>query len=144
MGPTLPWGIHLAYGSDNVHSMTVMWSTRAAVASSVAAVFLGSTPVANFSGEAIPFQSGNNTQTMHRVLLSGLQAGTTYSYSVGDGAAAMSPVLNFTTQPEDASSWSPRVAIYGDMGISTNAQETMPWLLAEAQAGTIDAVLHIG
>ena len=39
-------------------------------------------------------------------------------------------------------SWSPRLAIYGDMG-STNAQ-SLPRLINEAGAGKFDAILHIG
>jgi len=30
------------------------------------------------------------------------------------------------------------------MGISANAQATMPWLLADAAAGRLDVVVHIG
>ena len=39
-------------------------------------------------------------------------------------------------------SWSPRLAIYGDMG-ATNAQ-SLPRLINEAGAGKFDAILHIG
>ena len=39
-------------------------------------------------------------------------------------------------------SWSPRLAIYGDMG-STNAR-SLPRLINEANAGNFDAILHIG
>ena len=39
-------------------------------------------------------------------------------------------------------SWSPRLAIYGDMG-STNAR-SLPRLINEATAGSFDAILHIG
>ena len=38
--------------------------------------------------------------------------------------------------------WSPRLAIYGDMG-STNAQ-SLPMLTNEADAGYFDAILHVG
>ena len=39
-------------------------------------------------------------------------------------------------------SWSPRLAIYGDMG-SANAQ-SLPILTSEADAGHFDAILHVG
>jgi hypothetical protein len=42
----------------------------------------------------------------------------------------------------DGSNWSPRFAIYGDMG-STNAK-SVPFLMKEIQAGDFDAVLHLG
>ena len=38
--------------------------------------------------------------------------------------------------------WSPRLAIYGDMG-STNAR-SLPRLISETNAGNFDAILHIG
>ena len=38
--------------------------------------------------------------------------------------------------------WSPRLAIYGDMG-STNAQ-SLPKLMSETDAGNFDAILHVG
>ena len=38
--------------------------------------------------------------------------------------------------------WSPRLAIYGDMG-STNAR-SLPKLSSEADAGHFDAILHVG
>ena len=39
-------------------------------------------------------------------------------------------------------SWSPRLAIYGDMG-SANAQ-SLPILSSEADTGHFDAILHVG
>jgi hypothetical protein len=146
VGPTAPWGIHLAIGAaGGATSATLMWSTRAPVAASVVTL-LTPTP-ANFTGEALPFSDGGNVQTLHRVRLAGLAPGTKYTYRVGDGgagAATTSPVLSFTTQPQDPASWQPTLAIFGDMGISTNAQSTMPLLLADAAAGRIDAVVHVG
>ena len=38
--------------------------------------------------------------------------------------------------------WSPRIAIYGDMG-STN-DRSLPTLSSEADAGHFDAILHVG
>ena len=38
--------------------------------------------------------------------------------------------------------WSPRLAIYGDMG-SINAQ-SLPTLSSETDAGHFDAILHVG
>ncbi len=146
VGPTAPWGVHLAIGQEGgATSATVMWSTRAHVSASVVTVL---TPTAaNYTGEVIPFSDGGNVQTLHRVRLSGLTPATRYTYRVGDGSASgstASSVFAFTTQPADPTSWQPTLAIYGDMGISTNALSTMPLLLADAAAGVIDAVIHIG
>lgn len=43
---------------------------------------------------------------------------------------------------KDGQDWSPKFAVYGDMG-TENAQ-SLPRLLKESQAGMYDAVLHIG
>jgi hypothetical protein len=146
VGPTSPWGVHLAIGQEGgATSATVMWSTRAQVPASVVTVL---TPTAaNYTGEIIPFSDGGNVQTLHRVRLSGLTPATRYTYRVGDGSASgstASSVFAFTTQPTDPASWQPTLAIFGDMGISSNALSTMPLLLADAASGAIDAVVHVG
>ena len=46
------------------------------------------------------------------------------------------------TTLNSGTNWSPRLAIYGDMG-STNAR-SLPRLISEANAGNFDAILHIG
>jgi hypothetical protein len=140
VGPTFPWGIHVAYGADGgASSMTVMWSTRAPTPTLVA---ISAPTPANVSGEAIAFSDGGNVQTLHRVRLTGLAPATVYTYAVGS-AGAMSQAYTFMTQPAEPAAWQPTLAIFGDMGISTNAQATMPLLLADAAAGRIDAVLHV-
>ena len=143
VGPTQPWGSHTAYGAEGgATSLTFMWSTRAAVPASIV-TFSAPTP-SNYSGEAIAFSEGGNVQTLHRVRVTGLAPGTAYTYVVGDGGADVSRAYTVRTQPASPAAWQPTLAIYGDMGISTNAQSTMPLLLADAAAGRIDAVLHVG
>lgn len=137
VGPTLPWGIHLAQGSDAETEMTLMWSTRAAVGGSVVTLN-GKVAV---SGESYEFTDVGNTQFIHRVRLSGLSPATRYSYTVGDGANATSPAFSFATPPYDHV---PTLAVYGDMGISSNALSTMPLLIADAAAGMLDVIVHIG
>jgi hypothetical protein len=103
---------------------------------------MGSAPQ-SVIGEEIPFSDVGNVQTIHRARLVGLSAGTTYSYTVGSGLGnETSQSYNFTTAPE--SDWFPTIAVYGDMGITPNAEATMPWLLADAAAGKLDIVVHIG
>lgn len=122
-----------------------MWSTRAVISESVVAVTaVPSGQPINFTGEIFPFSDVGNVQTIHRVRLTGLSPATSYSYIVGDGAGAMSQAYEFRTAPAYGDDWSPVLAIYGDMGISSNAQATMPLLLADAAAGAIDVVVHIG
>ena len=52
-----------------------------------------------------------------------------------------STLFNFVTVP-DSAEWSPRLAVYGDMG-ADNAQ-SLPRLQKEAQEGLYDAIFHIG
>jgi len=131
VGPTLPWGIHLAQGADAETQMTVMWSTRAAVPSSVVTL----DGKATYAGDSYVFTDVGNTQTIHRVYLTGLKPSTTYTYTVGDGANATSPAFHFSTAPYDHV---PTAVVYGDMGISANAQATMPWLISDAAEGRLD------
>ena len=117
--PTYPWGIHLAQGADPSTQMTIMWSTRDNVPGSIVTLSLmnGSSPWI-VAGESWVFTDVSNTQTIHRVRVTSLPPGATYSYTVGDGNAT-SPAFSFKTPPY---SHSPIVAVFGDMGVSSNAQ----------------------
>ena len=46
------------------------------------------------------------------------------------------------TTLDNGINWSPRLAIYGDMG-STNAR-SLPRLTNETDSGNLDAILHVG
>ena len=112
VGPNVPWGLHIAYGADESREIAAMWSTRAAVESSrCTAGPMDSAPKMPlvFDGEQIPFSDSGNVQTLHRVLMSGLQPGTSYIYQCGDGLGNLSTVYNFTTQPEG--SFTPTIAV---------------------------------
>lgn len=143
-GPWQPWGIHTAYGYDPKTSFSVGFSTRLGTTASV--VSLGTSPGAltqSFTGSSHKFTDVANNQWIHTVSVDGLQPGTTYYYSVGDGQGNSSSVYSFVTQPEV---WDrpPVLAIFGDMGVDVNAQKTLPLLYKEAAARSIDVVLHIG
>ncbi len=98
----------------------------------------------NVSGASFPFSDSSNVQTMHRAYLTGLSPSTTYTYAVGASGGTFSPIFSFTTQPARPFAWQPTLAIFGDMGVSSNAQSTMPLLLADAASGAIDVVVHVG
>lgn len=148
---TVPWGIHLAYGADPTTSMTVAWSTREPTNSSL----LSLTPTNSSArpvvilGSSVEFNMYGNVQYFHRVNLSGLLPGSSYSYSVGDGVTN-SDFYTFTTLSDD-DSFVPVVSIIGDMGstmTTTNSVATLQLLLDDV-AGQglqqpISAVLHIG
>jgi hypothetical protein len=139
-----PWGIHQAYGADPQTAITVMWSTNSPTQGSF--VRYGLTDDAlntTVAGTSYTFFPAGNTapQDLHRVFLTGLPVGFSGRYAVGDSAGNISATFALKTQP---ATWLPTLAIYGDMGISTNALATMPLLIADVAAGNLDAVLHIG
>ena len=58
------------------------------------------------------------------------------------GTGATNTILVKPGAATDA--WNPTLAIFGDMGISSNAQDTLVWLLKDLDDGAIDFVAHIG
>lgn len=80
------------------------------------------------------------SQFIHKVTLSNLQPNTTYFYHVGS-SESWSSKFNFKTFPQ-GSDWSPRIAIYGDMG-NDNAI-SLPYLQEETQRGLYDFIIHVG
>lgn len=143
VGPYLPWGIHMAYGSDPTTTMSFMWSTRSPVTGSYVHLGASSSNLnTSFLGVQTMFSDVNNTQYLHKVLTSGLQPGTTYYYAVDDGVGNASTVYHFTTYP--AAPAVTTFAIFGDMGIDGNAHDTLPLLYADVASGAVDIILHIG
>lgn len=143
--PYLPWGMHIAYGNDPHSSMGVMWSTRAHTAGSYCQA--GTAPdqlTQSFNGSSWLFEDLGNSQWLHRLNMTGFQAGTQYYYRCGDNAGNWSATFNFKTQPMDSDDYQPVIAIFGDFGIDVNAQSTLPWLYKDAAAGAFDVVAHIG
>jgi acid phosphatase type 7 len=62
-------------------------------------------------------------------------------YHCGSAKYGWSPLFFFTTM-NSGSDWSPRFAIFGDLG-NLNAQ-SLPFLQEEAMQGRIDTILHVG
>ncbi|CAG2108113.1 unnamed protein product [Medioppia subpectinata] len=77
---------------------------------------------------------------IHRVTLTALVPGQTYKYHVGSDDG-WSPIFTFTALKK-GNDWSPRFAIYGDLGNILAA--TLPRLQNEVQQGLYDAILHVG
>lgn len=135
-----PEQIHLAY-SDDLSEMVVTWSTFNATPS-VVEYGTGALTQAD-NGTTTLFVDGGDEhrpQFIHRVKLKGLMPGRKYWYHCGSDLG-WSSVYYFTT-PSDESTWSPHLAIYGDLG-SVNAQ-SLARLQEEVQAGVYDAILHVG
>ena len=142
VGPTLPWGIHTTYGVDHYTELTIMWSTRSVVTPSVVLYSVNGGATQSTTGEEIPYSNADNVQTLHRVYLSGLTPGASVTYSVGDGGVNVQNGTYTVVMPD--TNWNPPIAIFGDMGISSNAQATMPFLLADAASGDLDVVVLVG
>ncbi|UYV74649.1 ACP7, partial [Cordylochernes scorpioides] len=94
-------------------------------------------------GSSTSFQSKEKpirTIWVHRVLLRGLTPGQTYRYNVG-GKDGWSPLYTLQAK-KSGSDWSPRLALYGDLGNENG--RSIATLQTMAQQGDIDCVLHFG
>lgn len=78
---------------------------------------------------------------VHQVLLTDLVPGQKYRYRCGSLENGLSEVFTFVAM-KDGHDWSPRFAVYGDMG-TENAQ-SLPRLKNDTMLGKYDAILHVG
>jgi hypothetical protein len=96
------------------------------------------------SGYSTVFTDGGyekRKMEIHRTLLTGLTPGQTYKYHCGSPIFGWSSVFYFTAMRTD-SQFSPRIAIFGDMG-NSNAQ-SLARLQEETALGFYDFFLHVG
>lgn len=84
--------------------------------------------------------SQKHSQYIHKVVLKGLQPESKYVYHVGS-YKGWSPQFFFKTLPI-GNNWSPRIALFGDMG-NENAQ-SLTRLQEESQRGIYDTIIHVG
>lgn len=138
-----PEHVHLAYG-ENPYEIVVTWSTKNATDESVVKYGIGGFAL-DASGNSTLLVNGVGNETIkqyiHRVTLPSLTPGSKYVYHCGSHLG-WSSLFWFTTPPEDLTTWSPQLAIFGDLG-SENAQ-SLPYLQEEVQRGMYDAILHVG
>lgn len=78
---------------------------------------------------------------VHRVKMTDLIPNTRYMYHVGGHRTGWSDPLFFRSLPT-GSSWSPRFAVYGDLG--NEYGYSIGPLQSEAAMGHFDAILHVG
>ncbi|KAI7804956.1 putative iron/zinc purple acid phosphatase-like protein-like, partial [Triplophysa rosa] len=140
---TQPEQVHISYpGVKN--SMVVTWSTSNQTESVVEYSVWGDALFRKKAkGNYTVFTDGgteNRTTYVHRVTLTDLRPGSAYVYHCGSDAG-WSDVLYLTSLNESLS-FSPRFALYGDMG-NENPQ-SLSRLQKETQIGMYDAILHIG
>lgn len=136
-----PEQTHLSYG-DNPSQMVVTWVTFWQTNSTQ--VEYGSDALDKVvNGTETLFIDGGGEKRhiyMHRVTLKDLIPGQRYFYHCG-GAKGWSDLFFFTAM-KSGSDWSPRLAVYGDMGNINGV--CIPRLQQWAQKGRFDAVLHVG
>ncbi|PSN47682.1 hypothetical protein C0J52_18687 [Blattella germanica] len=144
-----PEQVHLAYG-ENPYEIVVTWSTKNDTSETLVEYGInGFALQANGTSKLFvnihdhPHRHHNNTREeyIHRVVLPNLTPGSKYVYHCGS-KKGWSSMFWFMTTPEDESTWSPQLAIFGDLG-AANAQ-SLPYLQEEVQRGKYDAVLHVG
>lgn len=138
---TQPEQVHISYGSVP-SEMMITWVTLDPTNTSTVEYGFSKLNMRK-TGNVTKFVDGGiNSRVLyiHRVLLTNLIPGSSYVYHCGstDGWSA---IFWFTAMKSGAS-WSPKFAVYGDMG-NVNAQ-SLPRLQEEIQKGTYDAVLHVG
>ncbi|KAL2099372.1 hypothetical protein ACEWY4_005852 [Coilia grayii] len=140
---TQPEQIHISYpGSPG--SMLITWITLNKTDSVVEyGVWGGKLFELTAKGQAALFEDGGSekrTMFIHRVLLRELKPGVPYVYHCGSDLG-WSDIFYFTALRERVD-WSPRFALYGDMG-NENPQ-SLARLQKDTQVRMYDAILHIG
>ncbi|KAL5008590.1 hypothetical protein ScPMuIL_014171 [Solemya velum] len=137
-----PEQIHLSYG-ERPSEMVVTWVTGNSTLLSV--VEYGRQGLTQRAlGNYTIFTDGgklHRSMFIHRVKITGLQPQTSYEYHCGSPAKGWSAIYFFRTMPEGVK-WSPRFAIYGDMGNSN--PQSLTRLQEETQRGAFDAIIHVG
>lgn len=139
---TQPEQIHIS-ATGNVTEMTVTWSTFDPTNSSIVEYGLAGKLTQVAKGTQTKFVDGGpkrHTQYIHRVKLTGLKPGEMYAYHCGSDLG-WSELFTFRAM-QAGTAWSPRFAVYGDMG-NENAQ-SLGRLQKETQGGMYDAILHVG
>jgi len=138
-----PEQVHLSYGGEP----SLMWVTWVTLDD------IGTTPLVEYglgnlttsaTGTTTKFVDGGTEKRViyvHRALMNNLKAGQTYIYHVGSDKG-WSNLYRFNALKGTNDDWSPRFAVYGDMG-NKNAR-SMGNLQQETQRGHFDAILHVG
>ncbi|CAD5118751.1 DgyrCDS7428 [Dimorphilus gyrociliatus] len=139
-----PEQVHISIG-NNASEMYVSWVTMNDTKNSFVQYGLYSLRDLNLKavGSSSKFVDGGSqkrTMFIHRVKLTNLKADTVYTYNVGSNSG-WSDIFFFKTWRTDPN-WSPRFAIYGDMG-NSNAQ-SLARLQQETRKNFYDAILHVG
>lgn len=140
-----PQQIHLSLGASP-QEMIVTWLTTNSTPHSIVqygpAEAVPTFPLTQEGYQTKFVDGGSEKRSMyiHRVLLKNLKPGQGYYYQCGS-ELGWSEVFWFTAIKE-GSDWSPRFAVYGDLG-NVNGQ-SIPRLQQEVHRNNFDAILHVG
>uniref|UniRef100_T1GWM5 Purple acid phosphatase n=1 Tax=Megaselia scalaris TaxID=36166 RepID=T1GWM5_MEGSC len=137
------WIIKDNHGSYSTSEIVVTWSTKDDTKSSVVEYGIESFQLSE-KGSSTHFVdggAGKHSQFVHRVVLKNLEPSTKYTYHCGS-PQGWSSAFWFRTPPKDQENWSPRLAIFGDMG-NENAQ-SLSRLQQDTQSDMYDAIIHVG
>ncbi|KAG5450963.1 Acid phosphatase type 7 [Clonorchis sinensis] len=138
-----PEQVHLALG-DRADIIVVTWVTLLPTNASI--VLYGTSELLSqtASGSRSTYVDGGTERRVlynHRVTLTDLLHGHRYYYKCGDGSS-WSKTFTFRALP-DHPFWSPRLAIFGDMGITNNL--ALPELVREIkEEDNLDVIIHNG
>ncbi|KAH9387759.1 Acid phosphatase type 7 [Tyrophagus putrescentiae] len=132
VGPSQMWVTWMSF-EEKAHfaaNATVQYGTKPHVLSLTA------------TGTSTFFQNGNRTSFVHRVLLDNLKPSTEYFYRCGSEEFGFTPGFSFTTRPLDQEHWSPRILVFGDLGLSNGV--SIPFIKEQVAKKQYDAILHVG
>jgi hypothetical protein len=112
-------------------------------------------PATSSPSPSFPNQSQGSTRTytesgwigvIHSAAMTGLQAGQSYTYVVGDDAGGWSAPANFTVLPSNVGTAARplRIVQIGDMAYDNNSDATVAQIVAMVEEREVDLVWHIG
>lgn len=137
-----PQQIHIAYGDEPCESMTITWSTNNETPPPT--VIFGpeglSEKVEGITTRFVDTGKEARVQYVHRVKLTGLKPATKYVYKCGS-ELGWSDQFSFRTA-NDSTNWSPKILLYGDMGVTNN--RALPLLKREVEKENVDSIIHVG
>ena len=136
--------LHVAYGAQN-DSMVVCWATKNVspeLTASAQVVRWGLAGSDRRTWTTLPASTSSvKAYFKHRATLTGLAPGEAYEYEVGDNTTASFVRSSFRSRRLDLD-WSPRLAMFGDLGWTND--QVLPLLSEEAALGDVDAIVLFG
>jgi hypothetical protein len=148
---TVPEQLYLTFSNDPT-AYVATWVTGNATATSTvqwgpAGAGGGAGPLpSSAAGSTRTYTESGWIGTIHSATMTGLQAGATYTYRVGDDEGGWSPAVNFTVLPANVGTAARplRVVQIGDMAYDHTSDATVARITSMVENGEVDFVWHIG